>query len=436
MPYGVRTDKLDHNAENSQLVSLDFNKIWDGIIQPAIPEGYVYRRADELLQPGIIDKLYIEWLYSADVVIADLTFGNPNVYYELGIRHVFSKKGTVLIAQTGTKPPFDVRNQNVIYYNYFEAPSLPKFHTDLKTAIINTYEQNEDSPVHIFLPGLTVYRSSDRGDLLTEINTLKNENDNLKKDLMNLKLSDEEERYLEKIKATTENAKLMAYYNIVINSNFSSVMLYESLGIKLRKNSLLDEAENIFLHAIKKTGEDPELLRELGFCYRKKGPEYFSKAEEVFLKALSLNEYDPELLGMLGGMYKRTGDYSKARSFYEKANSVLKNDTYSLVNLAFLQLILGEKAESISVYQRIVDLTNQKILNNEAGYWDYLTRGQAFLITGDCLNSITSYDEAMKFNPPVEDLRSEFEQLNFLEKGSFKIDHLKKVLDRCFSQFR
>jgi hypothetical protein len=58
--------------------------------------------------------MYNEWLFDADIVLADLTFGNPNVYYELGIRQALSKKGTVLVACKGAKLLFDVRNQYVI----------------------------------------------------------------------------------------------------------------------------------------------------------------------------------------------------------------------------------------------------------------------------------------------------------------------------------
>ena len=158
MPYGLREDRLDHYNEKADKISLNFDEIWQGVIQPAIPVDFNYKRADELKQPGIIDKLYIEWLFNADVVIADLTFANPNVYYELGMRHVFSKKGTVLIAHEGSQLPFDVRNQYVLHYNYFKAPSLPKFHKSLNEAIINAYNQKEDSPVHVLLPGINVFR--------------------------------------------------------------------------------------------------------------------------------------------------------------------------------------------------------------------------------------------------------------------------------------
>lgn len=436
MPYGIRTDRLDHYNEADLNITLDFDKIWAGVIQQAIPEDYIFKRADELRQPGIIDKLYIEWLFTAEVVIADLTFGNPNVYYELGMRHVFSKKGTVLVAHAGSKLPFDVRNQFILYYNYFEAPSLPKFHKDLRSAIIKAYEQKEDSPVHILLPGLNIHRSFDNKDLVTEIDELKKENNILLEKLNNFKLNIEGERYLEKINAASEKSKLLVYYNIILNKSFDSIILYENLGIKLRKFGLVNEAINIFSVAIEKYGDDAELYREVGFCYRKLGVDHFSQAEEFFLKALLINDKDPELLGMLGGMYKRNGDFLKAKSYYEKASLILKNDIYSLVNLAFLQLLLDSLIKSRITYQKIIEITNEKIISKDVDYWDYLTRGQALLITGDIENCMKSYEEALILNPPIEDLRSEFEQLELIKSKTNEILDIEFIIMKIFIQFR
>ena len=156
MPYGVRKAPLDYEEPDKTCV-IDFNAVWEGILQPAVPAGFEMKRADELRQPGLIDRMYNEWLFEADIVLADLTFGNPNVYYELGIRQALSKKGTVLVACKGTNLPFDVRNQYVIPYDYFAAPTLRKFQAELRQAIKNASVQ-DDSPVHVYLPGLVVGR--------------------------------------------------------------------------------------------------------------------------------------------------------------------------------------------------------------------------------------------------------------------------------------
>ena len=125
MPYGKRKAPLDYE-EPDRTCEIDFDAVWEGILQPAVPPGFETKRADELRQPGLIDRMYNEWLFEADIVLADLTFGNPNVYYELGIRQALSKKGTVLVACKGTKLPFDVRNQYVIPYELLRCTLPPR----------------------------------------------------------------------------------------------------------------------------------------------------------------------------------------------------------------------------------------------------------------------------------------------------------------------
>lgn len=436
MPYGTREDRLDHYDEKGIRSTLDFDAIWQGVIQPAIPQEFDYRRADELGQPGIIDKLYIEWLFNADIVIADLTFGNPNVYYELGIRHVFSKKGTVLVAQEGSKLPFNVRNQFVLYYDYFKAPSLPKFHKALGSAIINAYNNSQDSPIHILLPGLNISREESTKDLMREIEELKKENEVLKANLSKFQKTHEEERYLEKVNKTLEKSKLFAFYNQIINKSFNSILLYETLGIKLRKVGLINEAINIFKSALKNIDEDSDILRELGFSYRLLGPDHFDDAQSFFYKSLSLNEQDPELLGMIAGLHKRRGNLEEAKLFYERANILVNDDIYSIINLASLQMIFGESNKSKYNYQKVIYLTEEKIARQDSDYWDFLTRGQAMLVLGLIEDSIKSYGEAMRLNIPIEDLKSEYEQLLFLKSQGISIDNVSKVENLYFANIK
>ena len=157
MPYGPETGRLDRGVPQTER-TIEFDEVWNGVVRPAIPPDWEAKRADELHKPGLIDQLYTEWLLEADVVLADLTFANPNVYYELGIRQALSQKSTVLIAQKDTALPFDVRNQAVVHYDYFHAPSLPKFHAALTSALAAAAASPRGSPVHTFLPGLFVAR--------------------------------------------------------------------------------------------------------------------------------------------------------------------------------------------------------------------------------------------------------------------------------------
>ena len=82
-------------------------------------------------------------LNSADVVIADLTDRNPNVFYELGVRHSL-RNGAILITQNISDIPFDLKPYGVIEYDL--SPSgVRKFIARIREIIIDI-ENNPDKP--------------------------------------------------------------------------------------------------------------------------------------------------------------------------------------------------------------------------------------------------------------------------------------------------
>lgn len=74
-------------------------------------------RADDVYAPGGISNDIYTRLMHSDFVVADITFPNPNVFYELGIRHA-CRCGTILIKEKNGQPaPFDVAGQRYIQYD-------------------------------------------------------------------------------------------------------------------------------------------------------------------------------------------------------------------------------------------------------------------------------------------------------------------------------
>lgn len=87
------------------------------IIKPALKDfDYTLRRADEEVRPGMITVNLINALTEAHLVIADLTFLNPNVFYELGLRHS-TRRSTIHLASEDTKLPFDNSDHSTIFYD-------------------------------------------------------------------------------------------------------------------------------------------------------------------------------------------------------------------------------------------------------------------------------------------------------------------------------
>jgi nucleoside 2-deoxyribosyltransferase len=86
------------------------------IIEPVV-KGIGYdppQRSDEDHAEAIIMTGIIQKMFEADLVIADLTGNNPNVFYELGIRNC-ARKPVIHLIQDGQSPPFDLKGNRAIF---------------------------------------------------------------------------------------------------------------------------------------------------------------------------------------------------------------------------------------------------------------------------------------------------------------------------------
>ena len=95
MPYGRKPTQAESGRGPAEI---DFNALWDRAYVPAIKAlGYEPVRADQDTSALIVSEM-LERIYFADLVLADMTIPNGNVYYEVGIRHASQKTGCVLLA--------------------------------------------------------------------------------------------------------------------------------------------------------------------------------------------------------------------------------------------------------------------------------------------------------------------------------------------------
>lgn len=109
MPFGAKP--------NHEGALVDFDRIYAELIKPALEAaGCEVFRADEEPRAGDIRTDMFQELLVADLVVADLTLDNPNVWYELGVRHALRARGVVLVQGPRPSQPFDIYTDRKLRY--------------------------------------------------------------------------------------------------------------------------------------------------------------------------------------------------------------------------------------------------------------------------------------------------------------------------------
>lgn len=170
-PFGVKElvvpDKTQRrpNVQVGTIRKLDFERVHRELIEPALSRLHISARTTEaVVEAGNIREDMFHLLMTADLVIADVTLHNPNVYYELGIRHAFRDRFTFMIRSKGQDYPFDLKTDRYFEYDP-DAPGADDAVKRLTRAVRLTLASSRvDSPVFRLLPGM---RTEDRARFIT-----------------------------------------------------------------------------------------------------------------------------------------------------------------------------------------------------------------------------------------------------------------------------
>jgi hypothetical protein len=135
------------------------------VVAPVFKDlGMEVVRADAIGRSGIITQQVFEHLAYSKICVADLSFGNENAFYELGVRHAFLLP-TIQIIRKGDKIPFDVSQGRTIFMDTSDvytvmdrAESARRELTEHAKHILAKKADGapEDNPVAIYLPGIKV----------------------------------------------------------------------------------------------------------------------------------------------------------------------------------------------------------------------------------------------------------------------------------------
>ena len=113
MPFREKPTGLKANKGPEKV---DFDRLFRMALEPALNAlGYDVDRADQDTGSLIIKEM-IERLAYADLIVADMSIPNGNVYYEVGIRHACRDRGCVMIAADWSSQLFDVDQMRRVVY--------------------------------------------------------------------------------------------------------------------------------------------------------------------------------------------------------------------------------------------------------------------------------------------------------------------------------
>jgi len=154
MPFGVKPGPDGK--------SIDFNRVYSEYIQPALSAaGMDAFRADEEVRAGDIRIDMFQELLMADMVVVDLTIDNPNVWYELGVRHALRARGVVLVSGGHVTTAFDVYTDRKLRYSLKEGAPDPATLVDDKRSLtamvkatMKSWQGRKVSPIYNLMPNL------------------------------------------------------------------------------------------------------------------------------------------------------------------------------------------------------------------------------------------------------------------------------------------
>jgi hypothetical protein len=135
--------------------------ILESLIRRGLDREWEVVRADQITTPGMISGQVVEYLLHSGLVIADLSFHNPNVFYELALRHAAGLP-TVHLIRGGDTIPFDLKDFRTITIDtgdkYELVAKLDTYRSEIANHVRQAVAEGTESsnPVRTFAKGFKV----------------------------------------------------------------------------------------------------------------------------------------------------------------------------------------------------------------------------------------------------------------------------------------
>ena len=386
MPFGKKPDGTGR--------TIDFDAVYANVIAPAIEAADLEPlRADEEQSGGIIHKAMFERLLLCEYAVADLTTANPNVYYELGVRHALRPYSTVLIYAEGGRLPFDLAPQRVLPYAI--SPDGTPTDADATRRVLarrleDAHARTTDSPLFELIDGLpTPQIDRAKTDVFRDQVRYSAER---KEQLARARGQGVEAvRAVEADLAPIERAEAEVVVDLFLSYRSvkawaEMIALVEKMSPPLASTAMVREQLAL---ALNRTGDGESAERELLDLIERRGP-------------------SSETYGILGRVYKdrwlaarkdgsralARGTLDRAIDAYTKGFEADWRDAYPGINALTLLEIRDPEDPRIERLLPVVRYAvERRVARGEQDYWDYATLLELAVIARDenaAFNALTS----------------------------------------------
>jgi len=447
MPFGK---KLDLKSG----VEIDFDQIYEQGIEPAILGlGLKSVRGDREETGGIIHTAMFARLLLAEFVIADMTTANPNVFYELGVRHAAKPYTTIPLFATIGAPPFDVNMVRAIPYELTDGALSEVSAKSLVENISNRIHRALEGPITNDSPLFDLFDKFPGIDMSHELTDVFRDRMNysiqVKNDLAAARKQKSKEKALNEINVIVgklgETRLLERGVLIDIFLSYRAVSawnamleFYEEMPANVQQTALARQQLALALNRRNEVGDR-------------------DRATDVVEQAIKDYGENAETLGILGRIYKdRYTEAKKAEDFaaegwldlaietYTKGFEVEPADYYPGVNAVTLLLQKGDE-QSLSEVERLAPLVTFAAVRQGGekanDYWTVVTvlelacANRDYSLAQRCLpRAMALGDEDWKFDTTarnlrlIERLRAEENDISIVGQIAAKLETAAKTL--------
>lgn len=378
-------------------VIVDFDRVYDELVVPAVNQaGLALRSWRDVAAGASIQKQALGDIISCDVMLVDVTTSNPNVMYELGVRHAANRGPTVLLRGGRESVPFYAGYlQAVTYDPDIDLDQPQALRQRLAEALRSATRRNDGSPVYEFFPSMRV-------ELPEELRQAAQAMQDFPPSVQRV-LVKSMGRSARLVDVSDAEASLRGATDASPDSYLAMLRAYRNIGDWDRLIAACDTLPPA-------VAEDPQALQLLALALNRRSHSGDQdRAVAVMRKLIDETGGDAETFGILGRIHKErwksahlAADLDAAIDYYRRGFELQASDLYAAFNVVSLRFLRGDPIEDpdvAEVIRQLKDLLGAQLQGNRAEYWVLNTALELAVIERDWSTARAALERALATEP-------------------------------------